>query len=175
MDVFYKLGLVSAFLSALLLIILFLFSIPQFDNDKIILTSFPDVGDVWEQIVTYLRYTLSGLLILPFFELVFVGKEEKKPLFGGYIAGVAFLVVCLLNSLLIFGNELSSRLDFPYSEAISTVTAGNIFTRMDGFSYYVFFSSCLIKICLCLKLSAELLKRTVKMFISDGDKSAKHA
>ncbi len=165
-EAFYKLGLISAVASAFMLFILFLFSVPQFDNDKIMLLSFPKIKDVLVQAFSYLKQTLSPVIILPFFQDFFLKENNKKSILKGYIIGSMFLAVCLLNSLLIFGNELSAKLDFPYSEAISTVTAGNIFMRLDGFSYYVFFMSCLIKIGLSVKLAAELFKRIINLFTS---------
>lgn len=165
-EALYKLGIISAILSALMLFLLFLFSIPQFDNDKIMLLSFPKPKDALAQAFVYLRYTLSPIILLPFFETLVSRSSDKGSVLKGYMTGVIFLGVCLLNSLLIFGNELSAKLDFPYSEAISTVTAGNIFMRLDGFSYYVFFMSCLIKIGLSMKLLFELFKRTVNLFHS---------
>ena len=55
------------------------------------------------------------------------------------------LGITILNSVLLFGIEFSGVLDYPYSSAGSTVTFGNLFTRMDGFLYFVYLASCIVK------------------------------
>lgn len=154
----YKFGVVCSLISAVLLGILFLFSVSQFSAENIFLFSPPDINGLFIQLSGYSFSVFLPCLLLPFFELSFC-EGQKSAAYKGYLSGAVFLTVAILNSLFIFGNELSAKLDFPYSEAIATVTAGNIFTRMDGFSYMVFFFSCLIKISLCLKLFTVILKR----------------
>lgn len=157
-DAFYKFGLVTAIFSSLLLVILFVLSVPQFSVNNISLLSFPNVSDVFLKSLTYLKNVFLPALILPFFEFVYNKNQNRKSVCKGYLLGGSMVLVCILNSLLIFGNTLSSKLDFPYSEAIGTVTAGNIFFRMDGFSYFVFFISSAVKICLLVKLTIKILK-----------------
>lgn len=157
-EVFYKFSLITAAFSAVLLLILFLLSVPQFSVDNISLLSLPNFYDVLYKSLIYLKDAFLPALILPIFEFLYAKTKNKNCAVKGYLIGDLMLMVCLLNSLLIFGNLLSSRLDFPYSEAISTVTAGNIFFRMDGFSYFVFFASCTVKICLLLKFFIVLIK-----------------
>lgn len=157
-EAFYKFGLVTAVFSSLLLVVLFLLSVPQFSVNNISLLSFPNVSDVLLKSLTYLKNTFLPALILPFFEFVYNKNQNRKSVCKGYLLGGSMVLVCILNSLLIFGNTLSSKLDFPYSEAIGTVTAGNIFFRMDGFSYFVFFISSAVKICLLVKLTIKILK-----------------
>lgn len=157
-DAFYKFGLVTAVFSSLLLVLLFVLSVPQFSVDNISLLSFPSVGDVFIKSLTYLKNVFLSALILPFFEYAYNKDQNRNSVFKGYLLGFVMIALCILNSLLIFGNTLSSKLDFPYSEAIGTVTAGNIFFRMDGFSYFVFFVSSAVKICLLIKLIIKFLK-----------------
>ena len=151
-DAFYKFSLVTAVLSAVLLLLLFLLSIPQFSVDNISLLSFPNFYDVLSKSLIYLKDAFLPVLILPVFECLYTKTKNDNCAVKGYLLGALMLMICLLNSLLIFGNLLSSKLDFSYSEAIGTVTAGNIFFRMDGFSYFVFFASCTVKMALLLKV-----------------------
>lgn len=160
-DAFYKFALVTAILSAVLLLVLFLLSIPQFSVDNISLLSFPNFYDVLSKSLIYLKDAFLPVLILSVFEYLYTKTKNKNCAIKGYLTGVFMLMVCLLNSLLIFGNLLSSKLDFPYSEAIGTVTAGNIFFRMDGFSYFVFFASCTVKISLLLKIFIRFSKEII--------------
>ena len=155
---FLKLGFILFVFSVAMLFVLFLFSVPQFSKDNIILLSFPDFSDVLKQSFDILKKIFLPFVVTPFFCLSC--KQSRKPKYLiGFFIGAVMLACCFLNSLLIFGAPLSARLEFPYSEAIATVTVGNIFTRMDGFSYFVFFSSSFVKITLCAKVSLELIKK----------------
>lgn len=161
-NVLYKFGIVTAAVSLVLIIILFAFSVGQFSLDNISLLSMPSLKDVYSESLTYLKSLILPSLILLIFEDDYNKKGNLSVVVRGYSFGLCLHLICLLNSLLIFGTSLSARLDFAYSEAIATVTAGNIFTRMDGFSYFVFFISCLVKITLCLKISGDLVKKIMR-------------
>ena len=147
----YKLGVVTALISVCLIALLFILSINQFSLDNISLLSVPKFKDILSDSIIFIRRSILPTLILLFWEENYDKKQNS--VISGYILGLFLQLVAILNCLLIFGSGLSSKLDYPYSEAISTVTAGNIFTRMDGFSYFVFFISCLIKITVCIKIS----------------------
>ena len=77
---------------------------------------------------------------------------SKKTAVSGAVLGNLTLAFCILNSLLLFGNKFAGRLDYPYAFAISTVTFGNLFCRLDGFAYFIYFASCLIKITLSVSI-----------------------
>ena len=53
---------------------------------------------------------------------------------------------------------MSARLPFPLAGAVSTVTVGPLFTRMDWIVYGVFFISAVIKAAFCSRLCFGLIK-----------------
>ena len=156
-EVLYKLGVVTGFVSVGLIILLFVFSFNQFSVDNISLLSMPSIADVLSDSTGFIKCSVLPAIILLFWQDNY-NKKECSVVYG-YICGLGLQLLIILNCLLIFGSRLSAKLDYPYSEAIATVTAGNIFTRMDGFSYFVFFISCLVKITVCFKISFSLIKK----------------
>lgn len=156
-DALYKFGVLAAPITAVLMGVLFALSFKQFSLDNISLLSLPSLRSVSFESFLYFKGVFLPTLILLFWEDN-CDKNLQNSISLGYSLGFVFLGISILNSLLIFGNSMSAKLEFPYSEAIATVTAGNIFTRMDGFSYIVFFISCLIKTTVCIKLSVSLFK-----------------
>ena len=61
---------------------------------------------------------------------------------------------------MLFGAQMSGEFDYPYAMAISTVTFGNLFSRLDGFSYFIYFVTALIKITVCV----DVIKQEMKKF-----------
>ena len=75
-------------------------------------------------------------------------KKKKAPLI--------WLIAKILigGAAIVFGSDFAGKLKYPYASAISTVTLGNLFTRMDGFAYLIFFASVIVKITVCIKIIA---------------------
>ena len=86
-------------------------------------------------------------------------KVKRKTLTLGLSFGFFLLGIAILLSVMIFGAELSGRLDYPFFSAVSTVTIGKLFTRMDYLAYFIYFSSALIKITICLFVTFSSLKK----------------
>jgi hypothetical protein len=64
----------------------------------------------------------------------------------------------------IFGGDFASNLSYPYSQAVSTASMGEIFSRLDGFLYATCFFTTIIK-CSALTLSAVyFFKKALKTF-----------
>jgi len=162
-EVLYKLGLIAFLISAFLLAVLFLFSLPRFEFKNIFLLRLPKADEIIGQAKPYLKNAFIPLLLLPFYVRLVAEKKENGCTVFGVIFGILLLSVTLLSGLLIFGSEAAGRIEFPYSEAIGTVTVGDIFTRMDGFSYFVFFSSCFVKCEVCIAVICRCIKNTLLM------------
>ena len=39
---------------------------------------------------------------------------------------------------MLFGPTFAARIEYPYTAAVSTVSVGRLFTRMDYFSYFIY-------------------------------------
>jgi arginine exporter protein ArgO len=57
----------------------------------------------------------------------------------------AFLLICHFNVVLLLGEHFGATRDYPYSEAVSTVTAGKLSARMEGFAYLMYYAIAAVK------------------------------
>ena len=150
--VIFKFSLISVCFSVLAVIFFFIFTAKDFEIENIIIKTLPSAKDLYIQTTPYIKaVTLPSLLLVVFAKIT---KNKKSSAFLGLLSGNVMLAACILNSVLLFGSKFSGRLDFPYASAISTVTFGNLFTRMDGFAYFIYFASCIIKMTVCVKIIA---------------------
>ena len=154
-----KFSLFSLVITAIIIILFFIISIPRYRLENIIILEFPDIKDTVKQAVSYFVNVFVTSLPVLLYRKCFFEKMEKKYICLAVVSGTVLLAVCLLNSLLLFGTTVASEMEFPYSDAISTVTVGELFTRMDGFSYFVFFASSIIKITVCISVIKSLVSR----------------
>ena len=93
--------------------------------------------------------------------IIFVpkSKNEHRGIFiKGFLFGALLLAVSFLQSTLIFGYNLLSRLNHPYASSISIITIGNNYSRLEGFSYLIYFAASLIKTTVCVYSSKEVLE-----------------
>lgn len=70
----------------------------------------------------------------------------------GLILGGGVLTVCFLNSLLILGASMGDIYGYPYVAAVSTVTAGKLFARMDGLLYMMYFGAATVRAAVSVSL-----------------------
>lgn len=145
-----KFSLISAVFSSLAVAFFFFFTLKDFQIKNIIIKTLPSFENVFIQTMPYIKKVTLPSLLLPIFARI--GGKNKKSTLLGFFGGNVLLAVCILNSVLLFGSNFSGGLDFPYASAISTVTFGNLFTRMDGFAYFIYFASCIIKITVCVNI-----------------------
>lgn len=145
-SVILKFSLFSFVITAIIIIILFVISVPRMKLENIVLLQFPNIKDTARQTGKYFLNVYVTLLPILLYRKCLYKDMKNKYISSGLLVGAVLLAVCLLNSLLLFGADVACNMDFPYADAISTVTVGELFTRMDGFSYFVFFASTVIKI-----------------------------
>lgn len=120
---------------------------------------------------------------LPFFEtvakylvIIFVASAEalifqrkggnKKSLLKSTVLGIAIggalLTLVIANSVLVFGEGYAAEIEFPYTSAVSTFSVGTLFTRLDGFAYFIVLTVNFLKGALCI-LSCEYLLTSFKI------------
>lgn len=154
-NVTLKLGLVLFPIIAIFVLLMFILSV-QFMNVKYIVPySSLSVGSVWK------TFSESAVcLFSAFIPSLILGNTAKKRHFAiAFAIASSIIIVCFLNTALIFGAELSSTLEYPYSQAVSTASFGHIFSRMDGFLYAVCFFTSFLKTNVCLLCTVELVKK----------------
>ncbi len=139
----YKFSLICGFLSVAVVVFFFLSTFKDFEFKNIYIYDLPRFNTVVSQSVFYFKSLVIPSLLLG----VFARQEniEKGVLLGGLSLGLLALAITVLNSVLLFGIRFSGALEYPYSMAGSTVTFGNLFTRLDGFLYFVYSATCIIK------------------------------
>jgi len=157
-SVILKFSLFSFLIVAILIIIFFILSSKEYRAENIFLLSFPDISELVSQIYYCLIGIFLPLPIVFLWQKGEIGEVNKKASIIGFCLGGIFLAFPLLNTLLLFGAEVSGELSFPYASAISTVTVGYLFSRMDGFSYFIYFACVLVKLTVLLGTIKTLIK-----------------
>lgn len=146
----YNFSLICGMICGLALIFFFSATFKDFNLENIYIYSFPNLKNLFYQTVPYIKgVTLSSAVLTLF------AKQNKTPktvMISGVCIGSAFLLISIFNSLLLFGPALAGELSYPYASAISTVTFGNLFWRLDGFCYFIYFVTAVIKIAVCVSV-----------------------
>lgn len=162
-EVILKLSLIFLVFGTVTVLLFFLLSAKDFKIENILVYSFPSCKELFKETLPYFFGVSLPALLIPVFEALFYGRTRKAAGFAGLGIGLSLITLCLLDCLLLFGQELAARLDYPLAAAVSTVTVGPLFTRMDGVIYSLFFATALIKTAVCIKISYFSLK-TIKSF-----------
>lgn len=153
-----KFSLFSFILTAVITGILFAASLPRLNPDTVILLRKPEPSEVYEQTKPYLLNVFIPALPVLLYERQVFGRVRIKRSLWGVALGSVVLGLCLLGTLMLFGAAVAAELEFPYAASISTVTVGNLFTRMDGFAYFVYFAGCIIKISASISVVKSFLE-----------------
>lgn len=136
----------------------------KFEFRNIFIFKLPELGELFEQSKPYILNPVIPSVLLPFYNVgVFKNPKIKSGMIG-YILGCILLAVCVIGTVLLFGSNFSGILSYPYSMAISTVSIGRLFTRLDGFSYFVYFTTALAKITVCIFVAKISFKKIKNLF-----------
>ena len=99
---------------------------------------------------------------LPIAVLIFFTNSKKTPaksLSFGLAVGYTVLLLCVIQVVLTFGSI--GGITYPYLKAIGVMSSGSLFTRLDGFIYFVFFVTSLIKITICAKVAKSYIVKII--------------
>ena len=153
-----KFSLISFCFTAIAIIFFFLASIGDYETDNIIISNLPDLRELSGEAKPYFINPILPSLLLPFYYRLVFG-ENKNSGHWGLIIGLILFGLCILSAVLLFGTELSCRLSYPYASAISTISIGRLYTRLDGFSYFIYFVSSITKINICVFLCYSCMRK----------------
>ncbi|MBQ4119160.1 MAG: GerAB/ArcD/ProY family transporter [Clostridia bacterium] len=156
----FKFSLICGFLSVAVVVFFFLSTFKDFNFKNIFIYKLPSLNTLFSQSIFYFKS-----LVIPSIALgVFARHEKIKKgvLLGGLSLGLLCLAVTILNSVLLFGIKFSGQLSYPYSAAGSTVTFGNLFTRLDGFLYFVYSATCITKCAVGIFIIIVIVSRNRK-------------
>ncbi len=137
----YKYSLFTAVICGAIIIICFLGGIKNFDFKGLALPL-----TVSFKLKDLLKCVLP-VIVLPFF--TDCKKRHSKPIFLGVAVAFLSVAICLLQSVFTF--HAQNDLSFPYLRAVSVISSGSLFTRLDGLVYFLFFASALVRVTVCIK------------------------
>ncbi|MBE6739726.1 MAG: hypothetical protein E7565_05355 [Ruminococcaceae bacterium] len=154
--VILKLSFISFIAISVMVILLFVFSLKflsfDFLNEKM-----PTLKEIGYQSLAYFSMSfIQSVIIFGFL------KKEKSSLLGGYIIGGAFLFLTLIQCVATFGFSSLNNLLNPYSSAVGIITFGDKFSRLEGFSYFIYFACTLFKTVIALKSAKNFFGATFK-------------
>jgi len=142
-EMLFKFSLVSFFAAASVVLFFFFSTAKDFNVSNIFINRLPSFNGFLVQLAPYLKSIVLPTVLLCIFARL--NNIRNSVSVWGLAVGFILFGLTILNSVLLFGIELSGVLDYPYSSAGSTVTFGNLFTRMDGFLYFVYLASTIVK------------------------------
>ncbi len=148
-DAVCKFGLIVSLICGLVIAVCFIGGIKIFD--------FSAVKQISQ---SELKAGQIIMMLLPAAVLPIFAREENcniKIAMGGTVTGVAVLCLCFCQIVFTLGGH--SNVEFPYLKAVSVISSGSLFTRLDGLVYFLFYVTCLIKITVCIKAFKKLITR----------------
>ena len=166
-EAFLKFSVIAFLFTAAVIIFFFLASLKNYRIGNIFIFKLPELKPFIPQVEEYLTGLILPVLLFMCFKALVFKEVSKIYTFWGVLSGVVLLGLCILNSVLLFGTRFSGTLDYPYASAVSTVTIGRLFTRLDGFSYYVYFAAATVRINICTILIKSLFQKIRFLFKSD--------
>ena len=147
-------------------VVLFFFfaSFENFEIENIVISRFPNFNELWINSKPYIKEICIPLIILPVYQALVFHKNRVGATTAGLAIGTLFLGLCVASSLLLFGSTFALKIEYPYAAAVSTVSIGRLFTRMDYFSYFIYFATSVTRITVCIFTAKECLKRMAGLF-----------
>ena len=154
-----KFALLSFIGLLITVIFFFLASMGDFEPENILIFRLPSFTELWKNAKPYLKEISIPIILLPIYRAMIFDKERKTLSLMGVISGYILLGLCLSSAVMLFGSNFAGQIEYPYAAAVSTVSIGRLFTRMDYFSYFIYFVSAVARVNVCLFTVRESLKR----------------
>lgn len=157
-EVMLKFSLPAFAVCGIVIALILFLSAKDFKISNIAIYALPDAGTLTRETVPFLKSITAPALLIPVYGAVYESRIKPGACFRGLALGSLLLIASFAECLLLFGVALSARFDYPLYSAVSTVTVGPLFTRMDGVVYGLFFLTALVKTVLCFRLCIGLLR-----------------
>lgn len=118
-----------------------------------------------KQTLTFFIHSVGQVVIAAFFIGNLTDKKEARRIYLlGTLMGGLVLLVCILNIVLVLGTNVVGATDYPYATVTSMIMLGKSYSRMDGFTYYIYFFASLIKASVILKVILSICKKISSVF-----------
>ena len=153
-----KFSFIGLILTAVSEVFLFICSLRQINLENLLPLINTDVKGIFYQGVSYFGMSFAQCAVLLAFFMGYKKSNSKCTYKTGLLLGAGLLFICLIHTLGIFGYAYTGTLKYPYALAIGTVTAGDKFMRLEGFSYIIYFFSALIKTAVCIISARDSIK-----------------
>lgn len=151
-----KYCLFMAALSVAVVLLLFAVSVKLFDFNTVTFDMSLSGSNVIKAIKYFLKY-FSPVLAAVLFAALANKKTKTADILGGLGVGFLILLITAVQSIFVLGN--SGGYEFSYLYAVSVFSSGSLFSRLDGFVYFLFFAVSTVKIAVCVKLLPLAVKR----------------
>lgn len=152
------------FVAAACVVFLFAMSVPNMRLHNMMPVLYGNAQDMGAQALRDVGLSLGQAALLLFVFRNDHKKEGRRVYFLGLALGGLLLLLCILNSLLIFGEPFLQKLSYPYYSAVSVVSAGQIFTRMESMTYGVYVICSLVKLSVCMLTCLHILRQFFPRF-----------
>lgn len=146
-------------IAAACIVFLFAVSIPNMQLSNMMPIAYHNTENIGVQVLRDIGFSLGQAVLLLFVFQHQQKKESRKVYFIGLGLGGLMLLLCILNSLLIFGEPFLEKLTYPYYSAVSVVSIGQIFTRMESLTYGVYVICSLVKLTVCLLVCCHAMRQ----------------
>ncbi len=155
--VLYLFALFSFFITALIFITVFLVSVKNLNFSALKVQEI-NIKILVRQTLTFFIHSFGQLVIPVFFFREYALRQDKKIYIWGIVTGFLLMLIYVLNIMLVLGSSTASAADYPYATLTSVVSFGRNFSRLDGFTYYVYFYSSLIKCAVTVSVFLSFIK-----------------
>lgn len=158
--VIYLFSLFSVIITALIIVTVFLFSLNKLSFESLFNQS-TDLKILIRQTLTFFIHSF-GQILIPLFFFSRGKSDNKKIMKYGISVSFLLMLIYVLNIMLVLGSDAASIVEYPYTALTSVVSFGRNFSRLDGFTYYIYFYSSLIKSAICVKVVLDFFNRNKK-------------
>lgn len=156
-----KIGLFSFVICLIFTVLLLFLSAENFEISTVIPTKPPQTTAFLLQMTDYLKCLLPTALLLAYYQVKSLNACKAKCSVLALLCGAVLMLICLFNVLLIFGTQYAAQMPFAYNEAVSTVSIGILYTRMDGLAYFVYFILGAVKTAVCMMIMRQILPKGI--------------
>ena len=153
-----KFSLITFLASFTVLLGFAVFLIPNYRFENLALKEIPQFKNIFSQSFFSFKKIFLPVIVLVFYKNFVFPVSHKSAMFSGIIMGSCILLFCVLCPILIFGTEFCEEIAFPLNSALSTLSTGRLFGRMDAFVYLIYIVSTLLKSAVCFFVSITALK-----------------
>lgn len=91
-----------------------------------------------------MRIFLSSAIFGVFSALAFSDNSKKQDV-KGFVIGGLLLLISYFVPVMIFSLKTATELKYPFQAGIGVLNVGNLFTRLDGLSYFIVIFSCFVR------------------------------